>query len=64
MYCFFYESEALHYIHNFLVKVQGLLFCIEYSYQTSFGQKYDHFSLLCKQVYIVRKVNSAPTLLA
>ena len=34
-----------------------------YWYQTSFGQKYDHFSLLCKQmdsslrkVYIVRKV--------
>ena len=40
-----------------------------YLYQTSFGQKYDHFSLLCKQmdislkkkVYIVRKVTSAPT---
>ena len=39
-----------------------------YSYQTSFGQKYDHFSLLCKQmdiylikVYIARKVTSAPT---
>ena len=42
-----------------------------YSYQTSFGQKYDHFSLLCKQmdiylrkVYVVRKVTSAPTFLA
>ena len=43
----------------------------KFSYQTSFGQKYDHFSLLCKQmdiylrkVYIVRKVTSAPTFLA
>ena len=42
-----------------------------YSYQKSFGQKYDHFSLLCKQmdiylrkVHIVRKVTSAPTFLA
>ena len=41
---------------------------LAYSYQTSFGQKYDYFSLLCKQmdiylrkVYIVRKVTSAPT---
>ena len=41
-----------------------------YWYQTSFDQKYDHFSLLCKQmdiylrkVYIVRKVTSAPTFL-
>ena len=38
------------------------------SYQTSFGKKYDNFSLLCKQmdiylrkVYIVRKVSSVPT---
>ena len=45
--------------------------CVEYSYLTSFGQKYDHFSLLCKQmdiylrkVYIVRKVTSVPTVLA
>ena len=42
-----------------------------YSYQTSFGKKYDHFSLLCKQrddfvgkVYIVRKVTSAPVFMA
>ena len=42
-----------------------------YSYQTTFGQKYDHFSLLSKQidtylrkVYIVKKVTSAPTFLA
>ena len=42
-----------------------------YSYQTRFGKKYDHFSLLCKQmdiyvrkVYIVRKVTSASTFVA
>ena len=42
-----------------------------YSCPTSFGKKYDHFSLLCKQmdiylrkVYIVKKVTSAPTFLA
>ena len=42
-----------------------------YSYRTSFGKKYGHFNLLCKQidvylrkVYIVRKVTSAPTFLA
>ena len=42
-----------------------------YSYPTSFGKKYDHFSLLCKQmdiylrkVYIIKKVTSALTFLA
>ena len=42
-----------------------------YSCPTSFDKKYDHLSLLCKQmdiyvrkVYIVRKVTSAPTFLA
>ena len=41
-----------------------------YSCPTSFGKKYDHFSLLCKQmdiylrkVYIVIKVTLAPTFL-
>ena len=48
--------------------VTGSLLGLAYSYQTSFGKKYDYFSLLCKQmdiylkkVYIFRKVTSAPT---
>ena len=48
-----------------------LKFLEVYACRTSFGQKYDHFSLLCKQMdiylrklYIVRKVTSAPTFLA
>ena len=42
-----------------------------YSHPISFGQKYGHFSFFCKQiesfqeqVYIFRKVTSAPTFLA
>ena len=52
------------------LRLQFFMKIYRYSYQTSFGQKYDHFSLLCKQmdiylrkVYIVRNVTSAPTFL-
>ena len=43
----------------------------QYNGQNSFGQNYDNFSLLCKQmdiylrkVYIVRKITSVQTFLA
>ena len=69
------------YIGNHLSKLQAFKIAFSnfdtswnqtdlYWYQTSFDKKYDHFSLLCKQmdiylrkVYIVRKVTSAPTFL-
>ena len=47
------------------------MFIKSYSCPTSYGKKYDILGLLCKQidiflgqVYIVRKVPSAPTFLA
>ena len=65
------NSHKLHvYVFKTLLDKLGLKL---YLCPTSFGKKYDHFSLLCKQMdiylrkvymYIVRKVTSALTFLA
>ena len=62
------------HIRKFFIQMREIsksLLKVVYIYQTSFSQKYHHFSLLCKQmdiylrkVYIVRKVTAAPTFLA
>ena len=64
---FSWKQKHFYYSKNLI----RLVLFKYYSCPTSFGQKYDHFNLLCKQldiyvrkVNIVRKVTSALTFLA
>ena len=70
LYLMFCEFLRTKWSISKLLETWGILTSI-FEYQNSFDQKYDHFSLLCKQmdiylrkVCIVRKATSALTFLA